>query len=133
MDECGLSGHRLHDRYSPGHGEACEFIHRTGVVDAPSCDEQRLLCCAECSRCCIDLPDIGTRSADVVQRVVEEWNREVVCLGCNVLRQTNVRRTAIGRIEHDAERLGECLDDLLGASDAVPEAGDRPECVAHRR
>ena len=64
-----------------------------------------------------------------MDRRLEEDGREVVGLGLDVLRQRDEGRATGRRIEHHGHRLGQGLDDLLGAGDPIPVAGDGLEGV----
>ena len=63
---------------------------------------------------------------------LEERDRKVEGLGLDVLRQTDERRAAIGRVEHGRQRLRQRLQDLFRSYDAIPVPHDRFERVVHR-
>ena len=133
MDERVLARHRLHHRDSPPLGEIGELGDGTRVVDAASGDDERSFGGRQHPDRADHIPLIWSRSTNVVELLVEERGRKVISLALDVLGESEENGPAIGRVEHDGERLWERPDDLLGGDDPIPVPRDRLERITHRQ
>ena len=75
---------------------------------------------------------LGDRAAHAPHALVEQLLRPVVGLGLHVLRQADGDGAGLGRIGQHPHRRQQRGDELLGALDAVPVAGDRAQRVVDR-
>ncbi len=92
-------------------------------------NDHRFAGAAEQLCCSCNVPWIGPGPPDVVDLLLEEACRIVVCLGLDVLGKCEEDGATGGGVEHHRECLRERLDHLLGAADPVPVAGHRLEGV----
>ena len=100
------------------------------VAHAAAGDQQRLLGRAQQRRRLLELPHVRRAAAGCGGRAGSKNRAGIVeRLGLHVLAQAEEGRPAVGRVEQDAQRLGQGLEQLLGPGDPVPVAGHRLEGV----
>ena len=114
-------------------GERGEHLLGERVVHSPAGDDQRPTRLANGGDGRAELSGVRARAGDLVDDWFEQTRRKVVGLRLDVLGQGDERRTAVRRVEHHGQRLGQRLDDLLRPGDPVPVPDDRPERVVGRR
>ena len=127
-----LAGDRLYNGNPVALGERRQCVFGERVVHPSPGDDEGTLRVAEQCGGGGDLGDVRPWPGDLVDDRLEQAQRVVVVLRLHVLGQGNERRPAVGRVEHQGDRLGQRLDHLLGTGDPVPVAHDCTEGVVRR-
>ena len=106
-------------------GERRKLGCGAGIADSPAGDDQRPLRRLQRGDGTLPVGRGRLVARDVMDRRGEELVGEVEGLGLHILREGQHSRAAVGRVEHDGDRVRQRVDDLLGAHDAIPVAADR--------
>ena len=126
-----FAGYRFYDRDTPLSGEIGQLRDSARIVNTPAGDDQGLARLGDHGGCGGSFPGVGRRTPDIVDPLGEKGDGIVVSLRLDILGKGEESRSAVGRVQHHPQRLGEGWHDLLGAGDAIPVPGDRAEGVAH--